>query len=208
MGEKVITGNYFDKYNTKNPIYRNLMTRFFSSFLSLINANAGNEKLNVLEIGCGEGELTKILQNHIKQELNYKGFDIDNEIVNEAKANNSSGDFKVGSVYDLSDYLNEEYDFVIASEVLEHLEFPEKAFQEILKIESKYFLFSVPREPIWRMLNVIRFKYLSSLGNTPGHIQHWSKNSFSNMIKNYFQMIKIESPWPWTIVLCEKAPKK
>ena len=183
------------------------MTRFFSSFMSLINANAGNKKLNILEIGCGEGEFAKILQNHIKQEISYTAFDIDDEIVNQANNNNCSGDFKVGSVYDLSEYLNKKYDFVIASEVLEHLESPEKALEEILRIDSKHFLFSVPREPVWRMLNMMRFKYLSKLGNTPGHLQHWSKNSFGIMVQKYFQLVKIESPWPWTIVLCQKAQK-
>jgi hypothetical protein len=30
----------------------------------------------------------------------------------------------------------------------------------------------VPREPIWRIGNMARGRYLGDLGNTPGHIQH------------------------------------
>ena len=36
----------------------------------------------------------------------------------------------------------------------------------------------MPREPLWRGLNMARGAYLKDLGNTPGHVNHWSKRSF------------------------------
>ena len=35
-----------------------------------------------------------------------------------------------------------------------------------------------PREPLWRGLNIARGAYLKDLGNTPGHLNHWSKRGF------------------------------
>ena len=46
---------------------------------------------------------------------------------------------------------------------------------EIRRVTTSHALLSVPREPIWRMLNFLRGKYWSSGGNTPGHLQHWSR---------------------------------
>ena len=40
---------------------------------------------------------------------------------------------------------------------------------------AAHLLVSVPREPLWRALNVARGAYLRELGNTPGHVNHWSK---------------------------------
>ena len=36
----------------------------------------------------------------------------------------------------------------------------------------------VPREPVWRVLNVARGRYVRWLGNPPGHIQHFSRAAF------------------------------
>lgn len=201
MGEKIITGNYFDKYNTQNFIYKKLMSNFFSIFLHLINSTE-EKNIKFLEVGCGEGELAKILHDQLNN-IYYHGFDIDKNIINQAKENNPKGKFTVASAYDMSFIYNQEYDIVIASEVLEHLDNPHKAMIEIQKLKAKYFLFSVPREPIWRILNMARFKYLLSLGNTPGHLKNWSKRGFKKFVSEYFNIIETKSPLPWTVVLCQ-----
>jgi hypothetical protein len=43
---------------------------------------------------------------------------------------------------------------------------------------ERHLLVSVPREPLWRMLNMARGAYWPALGNTPGHLNHWSRRSF------------------------------
>ncbi len=43
---------------------------------------------------------------------------------------------------------------------------------------SRHLLVSVPREPLWRALNMARGAYWRELGNTPGHLNHWSRRSF------------------------------
>jgi hypothetical protein len=92
---------------------------------------------------------------------------------------------------------------MICCEVLEHLEEPRLALEKIRQLGPEFAIFSVPREPLWRITNMARFKYLSDLGNTPGHLQHWSKKGFITMIDACFEVVEIRSPYPWTMLLCK-----
>jgi len=205
MEEKIITGNVFDKYHTGNPVYKKLMQGFENSiysFLSKIEEKTG-KGMNILEVGCGEGELGKKILKHFKS-VHYKGIDIEEEILRTARRNCNSGKFLVGSVYKLSALKNERYDAIIVSEVLEHLAFPQKALSELGGMEAVYYIFSVPREPIWRILNLMRLKYITGLGNTPGHVQHWSKKSFIKLLNTRYEIMDLQSPLPWSVALCRK----
>jgi predicted SAM-dependent methyltransferase len=95
-------------------------------------------------------------------------------------------------------------DFILCCEVLEHLEFPEKALKTLNTITGKYCLLSVPNEPLWRCLNMVRGKYIHDLGNTPGHIQHWSLHQFVKLIKKYMDVLMVKFVLPWTLVLSKK----
>ena len=52
---------------------------------------------------------------------------------------------------------------------------PEATLAEMARVARRHLLVSVPREPLWRGLNMARGAYLRDLGNTPGHVNHWSK---------------------------------
>ena len=64
-----------------------------------------------------------------------------------------------------------------AIEVLEHVPDPERTVSEMARVAKRWVLVSVPREPLWRGLNMARGAYIKDLGNTPGHINHWSKRT-------------------------------
>ena len=55
---------------------------------------------------------------------------------------------------------------------------PEATLAEMARVARRHLLVSVPREPLWRGLNMARGAYLRDLGNTPGHVNHWSKRAF------------------------------
>ena len=59
----------------------------------------------------------------------------------------------------------------------------------------------LPREPLWRGLNMARGAYLRDLGNTPGHVNHWSKRAFTSLLSRYGTVEQARSPFPWTMVL-------
>ena len=110
--------------------------------------------------------------------------------------------FSVQNAENLSKFKDKQFDLVICCEVLEHVEDFQKALKELYRISNKYLLVSVPNEPIWRMLNMARGKYLSDFGNTPGHINHWSISAFKKLIKSSdFIILDKKYPFPWQMML-------
>ena len=97
--------------------------------------------------------------------------------------------------------IDNEFDCVILLEVLEHLTDYEAALKELFRVASGYVLISVPNEPLWRILNIFRLKYLKYLGNTPCHINHWSPAKLKKVLNNFGKVVKIETSIPWIICL-------
>ena len=67
-----------------------------------------------------------------------------------------------------------EFDVVTAIEVLEHVPDPAHTLAEMARCAARHVLVSVPREPLWRAVNMARGAYWRQLGNTPGHVNHFS----------------------------------
>ena len=160
---------------------------------------------DIHEIGCGEGYMSEILHDFTGKKI--RGSDYSEKIIETATALHSNKDivFKVCSVYDL-DPENHLAELIICSQVLEHLERPRAALEVIQKLAKPYAIISVPNEPLWRALNLLRGKYVKSSGNTPGHIQHWSKSSFVGLLEEYFEICSVKTPFPWIMVLCKTKP--
>ena len=93
-------------------------------------------------------------------------------------------------------------DLIVCCEVLEHLEQPERALRVLKSLARKYVILSVPREPLWSVMNLSRGKYWFDLGNTPGHIQRWSQRSFIKLVSRHFRIEKVLAPIPWTMLHC------
>ena len=192
-----IGGNYFDKYRSTNPIHQWLMRGFLGSVLELLGSI---EYGSVLEVGCGPGDLaTRILP----PQVDYLGIDIDEAEIETARNRYPQLTFQVGSAYELPLESNS-FDLVIACEVLEHLEDPAKALAEIDRGAKRWVLVSVPWEPTWRILNMLRGKYWRSFGNTPGHVQHFGRRDFVALLSSRFEIVAIKTPMPWSIALCRK----
>ncbi|MFC1843658.1 methyltransferase domain-containing protein [Thermodesulfobacteriota bacterium] len=204
MSGQVIAGNVYDKYNSRNPIVRKLMGGFYGSMLDLLE---GLDYHQVLDTGCGEGYLTKRFFNPVSRltlsSIKVTAIDISPDIIEVAKESDEAINFLCASVYELP-FEDDFFDMVVANEVLEHVDKPELALAELDRVCRKYFLVSVPREPVWRMMNLGRFRYLTALGNTPGHVNHWSVNRFLKLLANHFNVVRIKTPLPWTIALCRK----
>ena len=198
----IVVGNNYDKYNSKNIIAKKLMSGFDSSLSALVR-KANTRTIH--EVGCGEG--VWVIKWNLKG-IVARGSDFSEQVINLAKDNAKSnglteGLFERKSIYEV----NKEQDsaeLVVCCEVLEHLEEPQLALDTLKALDSKYYIFSVPREPIWCALNLARGKYIFQLGNTPGHIQHWSKSKFIQFIAKDFKILEIKTPLPWVMVLCEK----
>lgn len=194
-----IPGNYYDKYNTRNPIARYLMNGFLASFDELTEKTG---TCNSYEVGCGEGNLSMRLHD---RGWDVRGSDLEATSVTasnlECAARGIAPKFESKSLFDLTQE-EASSDLVICCEVLEHVPQTERALAVLKSLANPYLLVSVPREPVWRMLNIARGKYIGNLGNTPGHIQHWSSASFVELLGRTMNIIEVRKPLPWTMVLC------
>jgi 2-polyprenyl-3-methyl-5-hydroxy-6-metoxy-1,4-benzoquinol methylase len=197
----VIAGNFEDKYASGNPISRYLMHRFLSSVTDLASQSACK---SAVEVGCGEGKLAIHLKKSIG--LQIEGTDFSPLILEQARANAAAAGVDVPfRVLDLNGYKSPQplADLVVCCEVLEHLEDPEAAVAQLARVAAKRVILSVPREPIWRTLNMARGKYWGDLGNTPGHLQNWSRRSFLELVGRHLDVLEVRTPLPWTQVLAK-----
>lgn len=191
-------GNHYDKYGTQNPIARFLMKGFLSSFDRL---SARVPPCSALEVGCGEGELSLRLA---RRGYEVRGCDVSEAVIEEARKRALKADVDVTFWTQGVEYLNEQdaAQLVICCEVLEHLDDPHAGLKTLASLACPWLLTSVPREPLWRALNMARGKYLSEWGNTHGHLNHWSKSAFLDFVGARFDVVEVASPLPWTLALC------
>lgn len=200
----IVIGNAFDKYSSRNPIVKWMMAGFESTLSELVIKASPTA---IHEIGCGEGYW---VMRWTEQGLDARGCDFSYKVIDLARENAagremSSSLFEVCSIYDLKAG-RDSADLVVCCEVLEHLEHPEAGLEALQKIVGRYLIISVPKEPLWCVLNLVRGKYIADWGNTPGHIQHWSKNSFVRLVAKYFEVVEVKNPLPWTMLLCRLHP--
>lgn len=188
----------YDKENTKNPIARLLYNRFKDTIYQSI---AEHEISTILDLGCGDGAILNYIFKRFPYELT--GADIDKEQIINAKIINPEIEF-VPCDGKNTFFDNNQFDMTLVLEVLEHEKDFIELIQEAKRVSYKYCIFSVPNEPLWRLLNILRGAHLINWGNTPGHINHWSKDDFVNLLSEYFEVIAVYSPIPWTIVKCRK----
>lgn len=198
----VPTGNTFDKYGSRNPVVRRLMGGFERSLDELF-ASAGPG--SVLDVGCGEGVLTARWAQRLGSGR-VLGIDLkDPKLEAEWETRRRENlEFRAMPSETLP-FEADEFDLVAAIEVLEHVPDPERTLAEMTRVAGAHLLVSVPHEPLWRALNVARGAYLSELGNTPGHVNHWSKRAFVRLLGRYGHVVEARSPFPWTMLLVRVA---
>lgn len=198
-GDGTVTGNTYDKYGSTNPVVRRLMAGFESSLAELF---ARVDPSSLLDVGCGEGVLVHRWAQQLGDERRVVGIDLDDPQLHAEWAQRTAPnlDYRVMKAENLP-FVDDEFDVATAIEVLEHVPDPEHTVAEMARVASRWLLVSVPREPLWRALNMARGAYWKDLGNTPGHLNHWSKRSFVALLSRHGEVVEARSPFPWTMLL-------
>ncbi|HEY2371487.1 MAG TPA: class I SAM-dependent methyltransferase [Gaiellaceae bacterium] len=191
-------GNATEKYAAGNPVTRKLLERFLRE---LDRQTSRLAPASLLDVGCGEGIVTERFARLLPT-TQILGIDADTATLQgeweERQRDNLS--FQTGSAYELP-FEDNAFELACAIEVLEHLERPRDALAEMARVASRALLVSVPREPQWRISHFLAGRDIAQLGNTPGHINHWSKAGFGRLVADYGDVTELRSPFPWTLAV-------
>ncbi|HEV3048039.1 MAG TPA: class I SAM-dependent methyltransferase [Solirubrobacteraceae bacterium] len=200
--EGIVTGNTYDKYGSANPVTRRLMAGFERDLDELLGLAAPG---SLVDVGCGEGVLVHRWAERLGG-ARVVGLDLEEPSIQAGWAARQAPNLE----YRLLDgaasspklpFADGEFDLASAIEVLEHVPDPEHTLAEMARVARAHVLVSVPREPLWRMLNVARGAYVADLGNTPGHLNHWSRRAFVALCSRHGRVEQVRSPFPWTMLL-------
>lgn len=202
MNESVQTGDdsqFTDKYEKSGWAGNLLINRFYRAVGKLLSSSVlpGD---TVLEIGCGAGHSTERLVANLAPGIRFIASEIGPTLATTAKRRNPSLPVLRESAYQLA-HSDQSIEGIVMLEVLEHLDDPRRALAELRRVARKFVIISTPREPIWRAMNFARGKYLKDLGNTPGHVNHWSSGGLAREAGQHFHVERICKPIPWTVLL-------
>lgn len=186
------------KYEESSRVASMLVDRFYDAVRSLLEPSlSGCASLH--EVGCGAGYSTLRLRQWIPEDVEVSASDVTDSLVDKAQARNPDIRVDKRSAYAL-EFPDKSIDVVVMMEVLEHLDHPDDALAELARVARKYVLISTPREPLWRVLNFARGKYMGDLGNTPGHVNHWSSRGLRKVVSPVFEVEDRRQPVPWTVL--------
>lgn len=168
------------KYTYDNRLYQ----WHINAFLDTLNGFVAQaDPTLVLDAGCGEGFVTQYIAER-NPDLKITGVDLSREAIEYAKEHfGEKATFRTGSVYKLP-FSDKSFDLVVCSEVLEHLDEPLKALQELKRVSRKHVLITVPREPYFKWLNDLG--QLLGTSPDPGHVNFWTKETFEDFITTHF----------------------
>ena len=192
----------YNKYVANDPVRRLLLKNFLKQLRCAV------EKVHpasILDIGCGEGFVLKyLIQQGVKAQM--RGLDLSKKAVAIARQQVPGVEFSSGSIYHLP-YPDNSADMVLCNEVLEHLERPDKAVAEIMRVSRKYIFCSVPHEPWFMLGGLMGGKYITRFGNHPEHINHWTAWGFQGFLQRHgLHVLKLSAlkTFPWILAVCEK----
>jgi 2-polyprenyl-3-methyl-5-hydroxy-6-metoxy-1,4-benzoquinol methylase len=192
----VPVGNQVDKSALKNPLARAMVHGFDRALLACLEEVRPE---SVHEVGCGEGRLCRLIRK--RWDVPLRGTDFSAELIAALRAEQwNRTAFVHRGIHDLVPG-EDSADVVVCCEVLEHVREPERALVALRDLGARAYVLSVPREPLWRALNMARGKYLRDWGNTPGHVNHWSPRGFLRFLQaGGFRVRSLRQPIPWTMV--------
>jgi 2-polyprenyl-3-methyl-5-hydroxy-6-metoxy-1,4-benzoquinol methylase len=185
------------KYQNRNPVQQFLLNRFLDhlcSWIELLNPES------ILDFGCGEGYFWKAMNDRGLRPRNVRGVDFSDEAIRVAREIVPMYRFSVMDLFDM-DTKEEQFDLVMAIEVLEHLDAPEKYLSQLVRLCSGSILLSVPHEPWFRIGNLLRGRDVRNFGNHPDHRNHWNRASFANFLNTQMEVIEVRRVFPWLVAV-------
>ncbi|MBW8003050.1 MAG: glycosyltransferase [Planctomycetes bacterium] len=134
---------------------------------------AKKAKGSLLDVGCGDGLISSLLA---KSGFKTKGIDKENEGIRLARGKCSSVDFEVKDIFDV----NEQFDYLLASEIIEHLPDADKFLQKIKGLFKKEAFVTTPNKNYYNRMD-------------PYHTKEYSIYEFELLLEKYFEISQFNS---------------
>ena len=194
-----MTHGNLQKYTNPNPLQQWLIRGFLETVTALVRKTSAR---SVLDVGCAEGFVSHYLSRHLYG-LNVIGVDLDVNAL--ARGRVLHPYFKTVTANALAlPFPQQSVDLVLCTEVLEHIPYPERALDELVRVTRAYLLLSVPWEPWFRLANLARGKNVARFGDDPEHVNHWTGRAFRRFLRGRVQVIAQRVAFPWQIVLAKR----
>lgn len=159
---------------------------------------------SVLDFGCGEAFLLDELLKRDVAFAGYTGLDAREGAIAEAYARHPAREFIAADIFDWPND-DRRFELVLASQVLEHLFEPERYLERLVRLASGRLLLTVPLEPWFQLMNLMRGRDFIRLGNHPEHINHWSEETFADFVGTQAEVKRAWTVFPFVFVLA--APR-
>lgn len=184
----------FQKYKTRGAGYhwkqiskslfkRNIyVVARYEMVLSSIRDSLKGKK--VLDVGCGDGVLSWMLSKNGGKVVGIDTLEEAIEFARKRCKKMKNLEFVVGSAYSLP-FEHKSFDYIVSSDVIEHLKYPEKMVSEVKRVWNK-------RGKVI-ITSPIRFteKPLDRM-----HYQEFFEEEIKELLKRYFEDIKIVKSHP------------
>jgi SAM-dependent methyltransferase len=196
--EGIVIGNHTQKYTARNPAIRWLTERWVANLDGVFQRIAAEPGApgRALEVGCGEGVIADRMQRRWGEVV---ALDLPDAGLRAEWRRYPAPRFLHADAHALP-FPDGHFDVVVAAEVLEHLPDPVLGLREMARVGRRHLVLSVPQEPVFRSCNLLAGRYLRDLGNTPGHLNHWSRRGFVRFVAGVAEVRGVTSPFPWTTV--------
>jgi SAM-dependent methyltransferase len=184
------------KYELAGHLERRLLSRFRARLLAAVVPLAPPR---ILDAGCGEGYVTAWLRQALPAS-EITGVDGRAEALVAFQRRNPGLRALGGDLGDLP-LPDSAFELVLCTEVLEHLSKPREALRELSRVCAGHLFLTVPHEPFFRAGNLVRRRYTSRLGSTPGHVSNWGRQGFLQVVAAEVDPVRWISLFPWQGVL-------
>ena len=163
----------------------------------------------LVDIGCGEG-ITLEKMHRLFPDRRVSGVDILSENIDICRCHECN--VEQGDVYDLP-FTAESVDCVLFMEVIEHLEHPEIAIQEIHRVlvSGGRLVIVFPNDRFFKIARILTLRFREAAYD-PGHLRQWTPHDMRNFLNGYGFMYSFSRNIPfylWPISLhCVMAAEK
>jgi SAM-dependent methyltransferase len=179
------------KYSSGNFVVRKLISRMLRS----LREAAGSTSASWVDVGVGEGLALEAMQARAGLLVGVE-YRRDKLALARQRLPEASGIQADAGMLPFSDHSIE---VVTCLEVLEHLQAPERAVEELARICRGRCVVSVPWEPFFRLGNLCRGKDVRRWGNNPEHVQQFRPSTLRLLLRRNFGEAHVYPCFPWLI---------